>query len=303
MKDLSQQTVVGLGELLWDCFEDSRRPGGAPANVAFHAAQHGCRGIVASRVGRDELGSELLQFLVAQGLETTYLQEDGEHPTGRVTVDASIADHPQYTIHENVAWDFFVCDDRQRELMGQASAVCFGTLAQRNDASRTAIHECLQATREDCLRVYDVNLRQDWYTAECIAASLQRADLVKLNDDELAVLKELLDLVGDDPTAACQCIRARYDVGVVCVTRAEKGCLLVGDSQAVDIPGTPVEVVDAVGAGDAFTATLISALLEEWPLADAGAFANRVGGLVASRAGAMPALKQEFAQLREEFRP
>ena len=293
--------VVGLGELLWDCFADARRPGGAPANVAFQAGQLGCRGIVCSRVGRDALGDELVAFLVRQGLDPAWIQRDAEHPTGTVTVDTSRADQPTYVIHENVAWDHIEADAALAELMGRSAAVCFGTLAQRWPESRHAIHAALDAARPECLTVYDVNLRQNWYERACIEQSLARSKIVKLNADEALVLAELLATGARDPTDFARAVQRQYGVEMVCITRAEQGCLLVSGAQIVDSPGVRVEVVDAVGAGDAFTAALIVSRLRRWPLDAQAAFANRVGALVASRPGAMPILREEFAALTAQF--
>lgn len=289
--------VVGLGELLWDVFADSRRPGGAPANVAFHAGQLGCHGIVSSRVGKDTLGDELLAFLAGQGLSADSVQRDPVHPTGTVTVDASRADHPTYVIHENVAWDHLALDDNLRSLMARASAVCFGTLAQRSSQSRNTIQEALELVGRQCLVVYDVNLRQRWYDRSWIETSLARAHVVKLNADEVVILADLLETGSPEHSAFARALVDRYGVDTVCITRGGDGCLLVGRDAEVDRAGVAVSVVDAVGAGDAFTAALIHGRLQGWSLEAQAAFANQIGALVASRAGAMPALRREFATL------
>ncbi|QDT25181.1 2-dehydro-3-deoxygluconokinase [Gimesia panareensis] len=294
--------VIGLGELLWDCFGDDRRPGGAPANVAFQANQLGCRGTVVTRVGQDDLGRELLDFLKQQQLATDYVQVDENYPTGTVTVEFSDANDPQYTIHEQVAWDHLEFNDRLATLMGEAQAVCFGTLAQREAASREAIHQCLAATGEDCLVVYDINLRQKYYDRDWIERSLKAARVVKLNQDEVQVLSELLSVDGSDLPRFAKQLQTDYGVEAVCITRGSGGCLIYAESQSYDIPGTPVEVADAVGAGDAFTAALISRRLLGWPWDRAALFANRVGGLVASKSGAMPVLRDEFEQLSQEIK-
>jgi len=293
--------VVGLGELLWDCFADGRRPGGAPANVAFQACQLGCRGVVCSRVGQDPLGDELVGFLAVQGLPIEWIQRDATHPTGTVTVDTSRADRPTYVIHENVAWDHLQATLAVKELMAQAAAVCFGTLAQRYPDSRQAIAEALEATRPGCLVVYDVNLRQHWYQRPWIEQSLAHSRIVKLNSDEARVLATLLETGPGDDAAFAHALQQRYGVQTVCITRAEHGCLLVSGSEIVDSPGVRVQVVDAVGAGDAFSAALIVGQLRAWPLARQAAFANQVGALVASRPGAMPVLRDEFAALQASY--
>jgi len=289
--------VVGLGEILWDCFGASRRPGGAPANVAFHAEQLGCDGIVCSRVGADALGDELVAVVSCHGLQSRYIQRDPDHPTGTVTVDTTQADRPAYTIHEQVAWDHLAFDAETEALMASASAVCFGTLAQRSEPSRATIHRCLAAARS-ALIVYDVNLRQRWYERAWIERSLDAARVVKLNIDEVAVLARLLEIASSEPAAFAQTLQDRHGVETVCITQAEQGCHLVTPDGVWSIPGTPVEVVDSVGAGDAFTAALIAARLWHWPAAAGAAFANQVGAMVASRAGAMPMVHEAYAHLR-----
>ena len=289
--------VVGLGELLWDCFADSRLPGGAPANVAFHACQLGCRGIVASRVGRDSLGDELIAFLTGQGLDTAWVQRDDAHPTSTVTVDTSRPDRPRFTIHENVAWDFLGFDATLEPLLARAAAVCFGTLAQRSPASRDTIQRAVRAVGPGCLVVYDVNLRQHFYQRDWLEASLRASQIVKLNAEEVIELDNLLECDSPDQERLARTIQGRYGVDTVCITRGDRGCLLVGPVEVVDDPGTPVRVADTVGAGDAFAAALIAARLRGWPLRSQASFANAVGALVASRPGAMPILREEFARL------
>jgi len=297
MKPPVAPLVVGLGEVLWDCFADSRRPGGAPANVAFHAGQLGCEGVVCSRVGRDALGDELLAFLEGQGLRTDGVQRDPIHATGTVTVDTSRPEQPRFTIHEDAAWDYLELDAALAELVGRAAAVCFGTLAQRSPASRRAIHQALAAAPPGCLIVYDVNLRQHFYRKEWVEASLAASRVVKLNADEVIALDTLLGLDSPGQERFARAIQQRFGVPTVCVTRGAEGCLLVGPDEAVESPGVPIRLADAVGAGDAFTAALIWGRLHGWPPERQASFANAVGALVASRPGAMPPLRREFARL------
>lgn len=300
MNATRRHTVVGLGELLWDCFADTRRPGGAPANVAFHAEQLGHDGIVCSRVGSDPLGDELLQVVRRHGLETRHIQRDPHHPTGTVTVDSSRVDRPAYTIHEDVAWDHLECRPDWTALLSSASAVCFGTLAQRGEPSRSTIHRCLAAATNAVI-VYDVNLRQSYYDRAWIERSLAAAHIVKLNLDEVAVLADLLSAGSAEPVSLAEDVRRRFDVRTVCVTRAEEGCVVIGPSGVVDSPGVEVDVVDAVGAGDAFTAAFISGTLSRWPPSAIARFANEVGAMVAGRAGAMPAIRDQVTALRERY--
>jgi fructokinase len=291
--------VIGLGELLWDVFPDSRRPGGAPANVAFQASQLGCDGRVASRVGDDPRGREIVTFLEEKQLDTSLIQIDSAHPTGQVTVELTTGGQPDYTIHESVAWDFLEPAEELLAASAQAMAVCFGTLAQRRAVSRETIHQVLRGCRDDCEIVYDVNLRQRWYDVDWIRRSLDAASIVKLNSEEAQVLSPLLGIAASNETDLADRLLETHHLSLVCLTRGAAGCLLVAAEETADVPGEPVDVVDAVGAGDAFTAALITARLEGWPLEATARFANAVGGLVASRAGAMPDLADELAALRE----
>lgn len=292
--------VIGLGEVLWDLFPDAQKPGGAPANVAFQAGQLCGIGAVASRVGRDELGDRLVAYLSERGLELSALQRDAEHPTGRVTVDVSDPHHPRYIIHENVAWDFITADNALLQLAGRADAICFGSLAQRSPASRAAIHAALAAARHDCLIVFDVNLRQHWWDLDGIVKSMRASRIMKLNHDEVATLAPLMN-ASAEPREFARHVQQEFGIDTVCITRAEHGCLLVRGSETVDLPGITVNVVDAVGSGDAFSAALIIATLRNWPLRATGELANRVGALVATRPGAMPDLRAEFAALLAEL--
>lgn len=302
-------TIVGIGELLWDEFGDARLPGGAPANVAFQAMQLGANGIVCSRVGDDLAGDELCEFLAAQQLSTAFIQRDSTRHTGRVTVTQP--DNPQYIIHENAAWDAIEIDPTVDELLQQADAICFGTLAQRASGSQSTIQHAMRHCREQCLKVFDVNLRTPWYSREIIETSLQHANIFKLNADEVTTLNELLELPTADSINTkstderdeffCRTIRERFDVSRICITRAEDGCLLNDAQQTVTVDGATVTIADTVGAGDAFTAALIIASLENRPLKQTAQFANGIGARTTERPGAMSSCRNEFAEIRKRF--
>ncbi|WP_437184880.1 carbohydrate kinase family protein [Planctomicrobium sp. SH668] len=293
--------VIGLGELLWDDFPTGKLPGGAPANVAFQANQLGFQGLVATRVGDDADGAEILGLLAEKNLDLSIVQKDAKYPTGRVTVELTDG-IPAYDIHENAAWDFIEFDAKLQAVAEKAAAVCFGTLAQRKEISRNSIYAFVEATPHDCLRVYDVNLRQKFYTAEWVKKSLSICNTVKLNDEEVEILAPLLNLPIEEEAFAKGLIQD-YGVRLVCITRGAKGCLVVTKDETHAIPGKAVKVADTVGAGDSFTAALIASQLRGWPLSLSGEFANRVGGMVASRSGAMPELRREFEQLIEQYQP
>lgn len=293
-------SVIGLGEVLWDLFPNSRQPGGATANVAFHTTQLGCIGAVASRVGDDELGRELRDYLIAHGLETSLVQDDDEAPTGTVTVELTDDGH-HFVIHEDVAWDRLAWTPSLQAAIRSADAICFGTLGQRSPLARETIQQCLWEASDDCLLVFDVNVRQHFYDRMLIERSLQSAKMVKLNAEEVTLLAELLEWPSGDLASFASRVRDNFGVELVCITRGEHGCWIGSETECVDVLGLPVQVVDTVGAGDAFTAALIVAQLRGWPLRDSAEFANQVGALVASRRGAMPELVKEYNGLCDRF--
>ena len=276
--------VIGVGELLCDLFPERRNPGGAPANFAFHAAQFGCLGMVASAVGQDELGRELVDFLDQQGVKTELIQSNA-NPTGQVTVDLSRPDHPQYTIHPGAAWDHLAETATWLAAAKLADVICFGTLGQRATESRLVIQSLLKATSG--MKVFDVNFRQQWYNRDVVAEGLALADLVKLNEDEANQLGPLLGYGPLDRLSLRDRLASDFGVETLCITRAERGCWVwSADEGAFDIAGEPVTVVDPVGAGDAFTAALVTSLFTH-PLKESAQIANRVGAYVATQPGAM----------------
>src|SRR6266568_4172782 len=291
----SAPTVVGLGEILWDLLPSGRQLGGAPANFAYSAHLLGNRGIVASRIGRDDLGNEVRNRLLHARVGDDFLQADPTLPTGTVKVELDSSGQPRYDITEGAAWDFIKWTDSWQALAQSADAVCFGSLAQRSPESRATILRFLEATRPDALRVFDVNLRQKFYSAEVIKSSLQRANVVKLNHDELLVLRNLIGLAATDPSDdvfTCRELIAKFDLHLACVTRGANGSLICDRENTHRHPGFRVAVSDTVGAGDAFTAGLVHALLIGESLAKMNDLANRTGAWVASYPGAMPPLPE-----------
>ena len=293
----TKPTVLGIGELLWDCFATGRRPGGAPGNFAFHVNQLGMHGIVCSAVGQDELGAELLQFLRDHQLDTDAIQIDSEHPTSTVSVDTTQPDNPIFTIHENIAWDFITWNETLEKIAKTADAICFGTLAQRSTTSRMTIQEVLEAASPECLKIFDINLRQHYYSQALIETCLSRVTLVKLNDGEAALLSQAFNVSGG-LVELCRWICQTFGPKRICVTRGADGCLIYDHAtgQAVEAVGKPVQVADTVGSGDAFTAAWICATLRGWPLEKQADFANALGGFVASQVGGMPTLPENWYQ-------
>ena len=282
--------VVGLGELLWDIFPDSSQLGGAPANFAYMTSMLGDTGIVASRVGRDELGLAAKERLETLHLSTNYIQFDSAHRTGIVKVQVDPAGQPTYDIVQSVAWDFFEWTPEWRKLAARADAVCFGSLAQRCLNSRKTIRTFLGTVRPGAIRVFDVNLRQKFYSKQILEDSARIADIIKVNHDELPVVAELLGLpfIYDELRAA-QWLRDKFKLKLVCMTRGARGSLLVTERDSNEHSGYRVHVADTVGSGDAFTAALVYHYLRGASIATMNEAANRMGSWVATQTGATPA--------------
>jgi fructokinase len=282
-------TIVGLGELLWDIFHEGKQLGGAPANFAYMTNLLGDTGIVASRVGKDALGNEARQRLKNLGLQTSFLQGDADHPTGTVKVDVDPSGQPTFRIAETVAWDFLEWTLEWRSLAQQADAVCFGSLAQRCPQSRDTIRAFLKAMRPGTTRVFDVNLRQNFYSAKDLAESATLAEIIKVNHEELPVVAKLLGLPFlYDETRTAQWLRETYKSKLVCITRGARGSLVVSEDEISDHSGYRVYVSDTVGAGDAYTAALVYHYLRHASLSTLNEAANQMGAWVASQTGATP---------------
>ena len=287
--------VAGIGELLWDLLPSGPRLGGAVSNFAVMAGRLGNRSVCASRIGNDDLGRSAHTDLAQMPVDTSLLQLDPVHATGTVGVELSEG-QPQYTIEPGAAWDYLELSPAWQKLAASAAAVCFGTLAQRSLISRQTIQGFLAATAPGCLRVFDVNLRAPFCSAEVIERSLHQTTLLKMNDGEMPVLLNLLQLDGEEDTtpaallAGAKQLLARFPVQLVCVTMGGSGSLLVTREQVDRHRGIPVQVVDTVGSGDAFTAALTHYYLRKAPLAVINEAGNRWGSWVASQPGAMPPL-------------
>ncbi len=285
----SPKTVVAIGEALWDLFPDGRRPGGAPCNVAYHATRLGDRGVIVTRLGSDAAGDDLLAFLGEREVVTAHVQRDDEKPTGTVAVTIENSD-PRFTIAEDVAWDYLAADEDARDLVRTADAVCVGSLAQRREPSRSAIRLLLSEARGRALVVFDVNLRPPFIETDVIETTLHAADVVKMNEREVARISATLDR----PSLAAWLLE---EVGIrtVCVTRGTEGASIMTAAGTVSAPGIAIDASggDSVGAGDAFTAAIAHLLARDLPPAEALQAANRYAALVASKRGAMPTISSE----------
>jgi fructokinase len=291
--------IVGVGEILWDMLPGGKQLGGAPANFAYHAKALGADAAVVSRVGDDALGREILSRLDVLGLDRSHVSTDPHHATGRVDVQLDAAGVPEYVIHAPAAWDFIPLDcalpgRALLDLAARADAVCFGSLALRSPRSAETISAFVEATRPG-LRVFDVNLRPPFVDGGVIGRLLPTSQVLKLNDAELPRVATLLGIDGDGP-AAIGALFERYPLQVVALTRGPGGSVLYARGGRVsDHPGFPTTVADTVGAGDAFTAALVTGLLRGHALDAINAAANRLAAYVCSQRGATPPIPQEFS--------
>jgi fructokinase len=288
-------TVVGLGEAVFDLFPGRAVLGGATLNIAVHAHQllapHGGRGVVLSRVGEDELGSQLRAALAARGMTDAFVQRDGAAPTGTVRVFFRGND-PYYEIVRNTAWDALAFGEAEQRLAMGCDAVCFGTLAQRDTRARASVRAFLRAAPQ-AVRLFDVNLREDFFDAEILEASCSLASVVKLNEEELPVVARHLALPERGLAAQLETLRTRFNLRAVVLTRGARGTLwsdALGQTEAAGPRFEPAPGADNVGAGDACSAGLLVGLLRGLPPNQTVALANRLGAFVVSQPGATPEL-------------
>lgn len=286
--------IIGMGEALWDCLPEGRKIGGAPANFAYHAGQFGFRSMAISAVGDDELGNEIIEKFDARGL-THYLQKV-DYPTGTVQVTLDDKGIPCYEIKENVAWDNIPYSAELEEIAHNTKVVCFGSLAQRHGVSSETINRFIDAMPqgEDIYKVFDINLRQSFYDKETIVNSLNKCNILKINDEELVVIKKMFGFEDMDQAQVCRSLISGYNLKMLILTCGTDGSYVyTSDSESFQ-PTPKVEVADTVGAGDSFTAAFISSLLKGKGIKEAHKRAVDVSAFVCTQNGAMPVLPSEL---------
>ena len=286
--------VVGLGEALWDMLPEGKQLGGAPANFAYHAGQFlGMENVIAvSALGEDELARETEDAFAARSLPS-YMPRV-PYPTGTVQVTLDDRGIPSYEIREGVAWDHIPFDPRIIQLASHCIAVCFGSLAQRNDLSRRTIQSFLSHTPKDCLRIFDINLRQHYYSSEVVETSLRSADILKINDEELLIVAKMFGHEGNDAEGICRALMADYTLRNVVLTCGTDGSYVFTQRESLFRPTPHVVVADTVGAGDSFTGAFCAALLRGLSAAEAHQLAVEVSAFVCTQHGAMPKLTDEL---------
>lgn len=279
-----KRVIVGIGEILWDMLPSGKALGGAPANFAYHAMRLGEEGWAVSAIGDDDLGREIMDIVGSKGLKNIISVTD--KPTGTVEVELDGRGVPTYNIMEDVAWDNIPFTPEMEVLASRADAVCFGSLVQRMN-SRRSVLGFVRAMRPDALKVFDINLRQHYYSREVIEESLKLSDILKINDEEIRIVADMFCL-GDDDVAACRSLIASYGLRLVILTKGADGSEVITADEVIPQSVGHVDVVDTVGAGDAFTAAFVVAYLRGETLAQAQRLATETASYVCSCKGAMP---------------
>jgi len=284
--------VVSIGEILWDVIGNQRFVGGAPFNFAYHCRALGAKAALISRVSHDDLGADLIRRAQSLNVDTRTIQRDSDYSTGLVTAEIHSDGTIHYLFPEECAWDHIKFTAQERNLLDFASIVNFGTLALRNPASRSAIMAAVSNLPAGCMAFLDLNLRAPYYSREIISPCLQVADVLKINEDELIVLRKMFQLATDNETGMLQ-LMERFDIDTIVLTRGDKGAAAVSRREAEVVKAMKVQVADTVGCGDAFAAAFALELATGSSLKDALTKANVVGAYVATHPGGTPDYTQD----------
>lgn len=280
--------IIGIGEILWDVFPQGKVLGGAPANFAFHVSQLGLNGYAVSAIGNDELGKEILHVLGEKRLNTHI--EKVNYPTGTVQVTLSGNGIPQYEICEGVAWDNIPFSDELETMAKRTKTVCFGSLAQRSAVSHATINKFLDSVPADAMKIFDINLRQHFYSKALIDESLKRCNVLKINDDEVVLVSNLFGWKDMTETETATRLMQDYKLDIVVLTKGTEGSYVFTPAETSFLPTPLVEVADTVGAGDSFTAGFVASLLKGKSISEAHRKAVEISAYVCTQHGAMPLL-------------
>ena len=299
------KTVTGIGEALWDCLPEGRKFGGAPTNFAYHCSQFGLDAWAASAIGDDELGDEILD--ICKGVNLQVICPKVSYETGTVQVTLDQKGIPQYNIKKGVAWDNIPYSDELAQLALRTDAVCFGSLAQRSSVSRDTIRRFIDNMPVDALKVFDINLRQNFFTKEVIEESLNLCNVLKINDEELVTVSRLFGWLAEsdedfetvwkniDFKSCCRNIQTKYNLRMLILTCGVNGSYVFTPDGEISELGTPkVEVADTVGAGDSFTAAFVSSILLGKTVKEAHQRAVDVSAFVCTQHGAMPKIVESL---------
>ena len=298
---MNNTIVVGMGEALWDMLPEGKKIGGAPANFAYHVSQFGLDSRVVSAVGEDELGAEILKNFREKKLNC--MIETVPYPTGTVQVELDANGVPCYDIREGVAWDNIPFTPALEGLARQTRAVCFGSLAQRSVVSRETINRFLDAMPggEDRYKIFDINLRQGFYTKEILCNSMRKCNILKINDEELVTVSRMFGYPGIDLQDKCWILLAKYNLRMLILTCGVNGSYVFTPGEISFVETPKVEVADTVGAGDSFTAAFVASVLKGLPVAEAHRIAVETSAFVCTRHGAMPALPDSLKRKADDW--
>lgn len=292
---MKKYTIAAIGELLWDVLPETEVIGGAPVNFAYHVTALGAKGIPISTIGRDARGEMALLELQKRGVDTSAISISDNFPTGYVLATVDSEGIASYSFPDEVAWDHLQVNDYAEKLRSTIDAVCFGSLAQRSPHSRRTIHGFLDSLGNGVVKVFDINIRQDFYSKEVVKSSLKRTDILKLNEDELPILAQLLELKGSGESFLPKLIE-RYQLKMLILSRGDKGSLLQTPEHSSEHVGIVTHVQDTIGAGDSYTAAAVIGWLQGLPLDEINEQANRIAAYVCSQQGGMPTMPQCFRQ-------
>lgn len=287
-----KRLVVGLGEVLWDMLPEGRKIGGAPVNFAYHAGQFGIDTMAVSAIGNDKLGEDTIAEM--NGKHLNHIFPSVPYPTGSVQVSLDEKGVPAYDIKENVAWDNIPFTNEIESVARSCRAVCFGSLAQRNAVSRNTIRKFIESTPSGCIRIFDINLRQNFYTSNVIHDSLELCNILKINDEEIMLVSRMFNYDSSNIENVCRTIMEDFSLGMVILTCGTKGSYIFTKDDVSFMPTPKVNVADTVGAGDSFTGSFCAAILRGLPVAEAHKKAVEVSAYVCTQNGAMPEIPESM---------
>ena len=284
---MQKKLIIGFGELLWDILDNEKLLGGAPANFGYHCQQSGADARIVSAIGNDDFGDEIIEHFDNKGLTTDYLQRTSNYPTGTVTVEVDGQGIPSYTIHEQVAWDHIEWNDTLQSLSQSADAICFGSLSQRSPVSKATLQRILHSVPQRCLKVFDINLRPPYYDTAILAKSLELANIIKMNVEEAIIVGEMFNW-GSDAQVIVKQLLKKFNFQLIAITYGEEGSRLFTTDKESFMKVNAVKISDTIGAGDSFTAALITGWLNQLPLAEIHKLATNLSAYVCTQRGAMP---------------
>lgn len=287
-----KRLVVGLGEVLWDMLPEGRKIGGAPVNFAYHAGQFGIDTMAVSAIGNDKLGEDTIAEM--NGKHLNHIFPSVPYPTGSVQVKLDEKGVPAYDIKENVAWDNIPFTNEIESVARSCRAVCFGSLAQRNAVSRNTIRKFIESTPSGCIRIFDINLRQNFYTSNVIHDSLEHCNILKINDEEIMLVSRMFNYDSSNIENVCRTIMEDFSLEMVILTCGTKGSYIFTKGGVSFMPTPKVNVADTVGAGDSFTGSFCAAILRGLPVAEAHKKAVEVSAYVCTQNGAMPEIPESM---------